>query len=165
MYPATALGRTVSVCSAVMGICVIALLVNAVSNLVKMDADEENTMAFLSRRFSEREQRRLAAQLVVRFCAFARARRARERAAATAAAPGHAAAAARRVPHRVLRPFISALTAWRAYKRVINLEHRKADTTAVVAEKCGIILSALDDLQGAVAGLRKEVAEIKGKRE
>jgi hypothetical protein len=60
-----------------MGICVIALLVNAVSNLVKMDADEENTMAFLSRRFSEREQRRLAAQLVVRFCAFARARRAR----------------------------------------------------------------------------------------
>ncbi len=158
MYPATALGRTVSVLAAVMGICVIALLVSAVSNMVRMDADEESTMSFLAKRSSEKVLRRLAAQVVHRFLAFARARGG----ARARGPPPHRALA--RAPHGAVSSLVAALAAWRKYKRVINLENRKADTTAVVNGKASLILAALGELRGAVEGLKRELAEVKGKK-
>ena len=170
MYPGTVLGRVVSVASAVMGICMVAILVNAVGNLVKMDADEENAMAFLSKGSSFREKRRLAANLIRRFLKFASARKAKEReaharagaepAAAQGAAPAHAHV---RVPHSATAPLIAALHAWRSYKHALNLEERKADTTAVVDDKCTTMLTLLTELKMAVEGLKAEVAEMKKK--
>jgi phage/plasmid-associated DNA primase len=148
-----------------MGICVIAFLVNAVSTLLKMDADEESTVKLLQRSSTTRQHRKIAALLIARFLAFVRTRRVQERAALLAVAQDVAKEGAQprlvRVPHRVLAPLISALARWRAYKHALNLEQRKADTAAVVDAKCTQILACLGDLQKTVTALQREVAALK----
>ena len=44
------------------------------------------------------------------------------------------------------------------------MENRKADTTAVVNGKASLILAALGELRGAVEGVKRELAEVKGKK-
>ena len=149
-----------------MGICVIAFLVNAVSTLLKMDADEESAVKLLQRSSSTRQHRKIAALLIARFLAFVRTRRVQERAALLAVAQDVAKEGAAqprlvRVPHRVLAPLISALARWRAYKYALNLEQRKADTAAVVDAKCTQILACMGELQKTVNDLKREVAALK----
>lgn len=156
MYPGTILGRAVSVVAALMGLVVIAMLVNAVNSLLKMDAEEEMAMRFLRRGPMRLSRLRLASRVVNQFMhyAVARLRAGRKATEGGAVAGGVAATAggaaqarhwltagsADAVPHTVLRALFFALEAWRAHLYSWRMQKRKADTVEVVAANCAHIM-------------------------
>ena len=64
LYPVTNLGRFISVFAAVLGIVLVALVVTAVANLARFNADEERGRILLVRRSLAIQRRQLAARLV-----------------------------------------------------------------------------------------------------
>ena len=171
MYPNTILGRVVAVVAAIVGICLIAVLVTAVSNLLKMDADEDMAMNFLRRGPLRTSRFRIAARVVHAFMRYTVARMRAARAASGGArglslravegsegAPPPPPRDTLVVPHSAVRPLAFALDAWRAHLYSWSMSKRKADTTEVIAANCDTIMAQMTQMNEAVKALQADVA-------
>ena len=74
LYPVTHMGRFITVVSAVLGIVLIALVVTAVANLARFNADEERGRILLERRSLAADRRHLAGRVVAECLLFRRDR-------------------------------------------------------------------------------------------
>ena len=93
LYPFTQLGRAVAVTAAMVGICIIAMLVNAVTAATRFNADESRARVLLSQQGLKKLRKELAARVVGAAVLFAlsRARRVSQSPLARTAAPAGAA--------------------------------------------------------------------------
>ena len=131
LTPVTHLGRFVATVAAVLGVCVIALLVNAVAGYSKLDEAEDRACSLLELSERNADKQRCAARLqrdFVRFCAgkwlLARAERA-GRAHLVELAAHHL---------RYSRPLFRSLAAWRAHKLTWLEARRRKDTLYAVRQ-------------------------------
>lgn len=130
LTPVTHLGRFVAVLSAVSGICVIALLVNAVANYSRLDEAEDRACALLELWGRNSDKQRSAARLqrdFLRFCV-GKLRLARE----ARAGRGRPASTAHHL--RYSRPLIRSLAAFREHKLTWMEARRRKDTVFAIRQ-------------------------------
>ena len=176
MYPFTHLGRCVAICCAIMGICLIALVVNAVQQFVRLDVQESLATTMLQAAALAARRKALAAAVVQRFLRFA-ARQLRgsprrlyikRMAAATFLWPRTGAeCAAGWLPWRKLSdgarkrllalplnsvgrelraPLAAAIEAWRRLRVEAAVVARKRDALEVLEDKVAALQRTLTDL-------------------
>lgn len=176
MYPYTHLGRCVAICCAIMGICLIALVVNAVQQFVRLDVQESLATSMLQAAALAARRKALAAAVVQRFLRFAahqlrgspRQLYIKRMAAAkflwprtgTECAAGwlpwrKLSGGARKrllalplssVGRELRAPLAAAIEAWRRLRAEAAVVGRKRDALEVLEDKVGALQRTLTDL-------------------